>query len=545
MLNNLALLRAACEQPELRDVREAVELAERACQLSQRWDPNSLGTLAGAYAQAGRFSEAVKTIQEAQAVRGGLPAANSGRDAGKVSRRETFSVAPVADVARLFGLSRCLGLGQIFFSIDLARQPSRLQRMSKNSNQTCSASPAARKQVHLNLKPIAGLLILALTMALCSARADDPDEEYLQIYGLIQEADALATSGKAAPARAKYVEAHTALRNFQKSHLEWKAKLIAFRLNYVAQKVADLSEKPAADAGAGTVGNAPEAQPGAQAAASTLTAQVKLLEAGAEPRKVLRLHPNPGDKQTLSLTMKMAMEMKMGGVQSPATKLPAMTMTTDVTVKAVSDNGDITYELVMGDTSVADEPGASPQVVEAMKSALAGGKGMSATGTISSRGFSKGTEFKAPPGANPQARQVMDQMRDSFSQMAVPLPEEAVGSGAKWEVSMPVKSQGMTIDQTATCELVSIEGEHLTIKRTITQRAANQKIENPAMPGMKVDLTQMTGKGTSERTLDLGKLLPSAGTSDLHSEAAMALDMGGQKQAISTKTDLNVRLEAK
>ena len=72
-----------------------------------------------------------------------------------------------------------------------------------------------------------------------------------------------------------------------------------------------------------------------------------------------------------------------------------------------------------------------------------------------------------------------------------------------------------------------------------------QKIENPAMPGMKVDLTQMTGKGTSERTLDLGKLLPSAGTSDLHSEAAMALDMGGQKQAISTKTDLNVRLEAK
>ena len=68
MLNNLALLRAACEQPELRDVREAVELAERACQLSQRWDPNSLGTLAGAYGQAGRFSEAVKTIQEAQAV---------------------------------------------------------------------------------------------------------------------------------------------------------------------------------------------------------------------------------------------------------------------------------------------------------------------------------------------------------------------------------------------------------------------------------------------------------------------------------------------
>ena len=65
------------------------------------------------------------------------------------------------------------------------------------------------------------------------------------------------------------------------------------------------------------------------------------------------------------------------------------------------------------------------------------------------------------------------------------------------------------------------------------------------MPGLKVDLTKMTGKGTGESTFDLAKLLPSAGTTDLHSETSMAMDMGGQKQAISTKMDLNVRLEAK
>ena len=120
---------------------------------------------------------------------------------------------------------------------------------------------------------------------------------------------------------------------------------------------------------------------------------------------------------------------------------------------------------------------------------------MSGTGTISSRGFSKGIEFKAPPGADPQTRQIMDQMKDSFASLAAPLPEEAVGPGAKWEVRMPIKSQGMTIDQTATYELVSIEGESLTTKSTITQHAANQKIENPAMPGLKVDLTKMTGNG--------------------------------------------------
>jgi protein O-mannosyl-transferase len=67
VLNNLALLRAACPQPEFRDSAEAVQLAERGCQLTDRRDPNLLGTLATAYAQAGRFGDAVKAVEEAQA----------------------------------------------------------------------------------------------------------------------------------------------------------------------------------------------------------------------------------------------------------------------------------------------------------------------------------------------------------------------------------------------------------------------------------------------------------------------------------------------
>jgi hypothetical protein len=216
-----------------------------------------------------------------------------------------------------------------------------------------------------------------------------------------------------------------------------------------------------------------------------------------------------------------------------------------VTVKDVSDNGDIAYEVVMGDTSVADEPGALPQVVEGMKSALAGVKGMLVTGRVSSQGLSKGTEFKAPPGIEAQARQLMEQMKDSFAQMVVSLPEEAIGPGAKWEVRMPIKSQGVTLDQTAACDLVSIEGERLKVRRATTQRASNQKIENPAMPGVKGDLTKMTGKGTGELQLDLGKLLPTAANAEFHSESAMTFSMGGQKQAMTMKSDMTVRLEAK
>jgi hypothetical protein len=418
--------------------------------------------------------------------------------------------------------------------------------MSKLRNQVYFRGPGGGEQRGANLKQFSWLLVLALLLGVCPlAQADLGDDQYLQIYTLIQQADELSSSGKAALAKAKYQEAQTALKGFKIDYPSWNVKLVAYRLNYVAQKLAALSETPRAVAAGGGGTNATEAQTGAQSATSTATTQVKLLEAGAEPRKVLRLHPSPGDKQTLHLTLKMAIETKMGEMQSQAMKLPAMTMTMDTTVKDVSDKGDITYELVMGETTLADDPGGNAQLAELMKTALGGIKGMSGTGTVSSRGLAKGMEFKVPTGVDAQTRQVMDQMRDSFSSIAAPLPEEAVGPGARWEAKIPIRSQGMTIDQTGTSELVSIEGDRLTTKSTFTQRASNQKVESPAMPGLKVDLIKMNGTGTGESNYDLGKLLPIAGTTILHSETDMAMNMGGQKQPISTKMDLNVRLESK
>jgi tetratricopeptide (TPR) repeat protein len=67
-MNNLAMLRASCPQAEFRNGREAVQLAEAACRLSGRRNPSFLGTLAAAYAEAGRFPDAVQTMQEALAL---------------------------------------------------------------------------------------------------------------------------------------------------------------------------------------------------------------------------------------------------------------------------------------------------------------------------------------------------------------------------------------------------------------------------------------------------------------------------------------------
>jgi cytochrome c-type biogenesis protein CcmH/NrfG len=62
-LNDLAWLLATHPSTGLRDGIEAVRLAERACELSHRQEARFLGTLDAAYAEAGRFEEAIRTAE--------------------------------------------------------------------------------------------------------------------------------------------------------------------------------------------------------------------------------------------------------------------------------------------------------------------------------------------------------------------------------------------------------------------------------------------------------------------------------------------------
>jgi protein O-mannosyl-transferase len=67
-LNNLAWILATSPKREIRNGDEAVRLAERACQLTQFRQAMMVGTLGVAYAEAGRFDEAVATAEKAAAL---------------------------------------------------------------------------------------------------------------------------------------------------------------------------------------------------------------------------------------------------------------------------------------------------------------------------------------------------------------------------------------------------------------------------------------------------------------------------------------------
>jgi tetratricopeptide (TPR) repeat protein len=83
-LNNLAWILAANPDPQVRNGPEAVVLAERACELSKYERPIMVGTLAAAYAEAGRFAEAVAAAEKAKAL------AEQAKQADLVARNGTL-----------------------------------------------------------------------------------------------------------------------------------------------------------------------------------------------------------------------------------------------------------------------------------------------------------------------------------------------------------------------------------------------------------------------------------------------------------------------
>jgi tetratricopeptide (TPR) repeat protein len=67
LANQLAWLRAASRESKWRNGEQAVLLAEKACRLTDESNGNYLDTLAAAYAEMGRFDDAVRTQQRALA----------------------------------------------------------------------------------------------------------------------------------------------------------------------------------------------------------------------------------------------------------------------------------------------------------------------------------------------------------------------------------------------------------------------------------------------------------------------------------------------
>jgi Flp pilus assembly protein TadD len=130
------------------------------------------------------------------------------------------------------------------------------------------------------VKRLVALLILMLAAPLPSARAQQgPDDQYIILYTLMQQADALDGAGQPRQALAQYVQVQGELEKFQKIYPDWNPRIVSFRLNYLAEKIAEVTAKLPVVPQSGTPPPAPPA-PGAappSTSAADLEAQLRAL----------------------------------------------------------------------------------------------------------------------------------------------------------------------------------------------------------------------------------------------------------------------------
>ncbi len=89
-----------------------------------------------------------------------------------------------------------------------------------------------------------GIAVLLLAGFLGSARAQqDADDKYIGIYGLMQQADNFAQTGDPGEAFAAFSDAQNQLQQLKSQYPDWNPNIVTFRLNQIADRMAQLKSQ--------------------------------------------------------------------------------------------------------------------------------------------------------------------------------------------------------------------------------------------------------------------------------------------------------------
>jgi hypothetical protein len=249
-------------------------------------------------------------------------------------------------------------------------------------------------------------------------------------------------------------------------------------------------------------------QPAAGAAHSAMTpVTVKLLEAGSGEKKPLRYALAKGQEATMTSTGTIEMKTSVGGQEMPQ-KLPTMTSKMTATVTAISGSGDAAVGIsYMGPSAKTPATGSA---------------------NINNRGIANTFDLTIPADATAALKQQLEGTRQKSTQYFVPFPEEPVGVGAKWQVSQTITQQAMTIEQITVYTLKSRDGDAADMELAVTQSAAEQDIESPQMPGMKIHLKSFKSTGSGTAKVSFASLLCASAKFDMNTDMTMIVPQVGE-----------------
>lgn len=275
---------------------------------------------------------------------------------------------------------------------------------------------------------------------------------------------------------------------------------------------------------------APSASAPAVAVAVDAPMELKLIDSGAEPRKPLRYKFHLGQAETLEMDMRLAMGMEVGLNKQPETPTPGMRLQVVMTPKALTEAGDLRYTFRLQAVEVLQDPTIPPQMLVAAEAQLTPLTGLTGEAVIDVRGITKEASFVPPPGMSPSLQPVMDNLRYSLRNVASPLPEEAVGRGARWEITTPLNTPGLKLTQISTHTLESLTGDTAKVQLSLRQEAPRQPVTIPgSRDGSTASLESLSSSGTGSMAFDLNRIVPQSKLTMTSESTIKAQDQGTAK----------------
>lgn len=251
---------------------------------------------------------------------------------------------------------------------------------------------------------------------------------------------------------------------------------------------------------------------------------IEVTEQGAEPRASFAYDLEVGHTETTTMTLDQSIDAGQV-VDSPALELVLTTEVTEATDDEITAVSTYTGARVVDD----DDPSAA-QVEAAIEPMV----GYRTTTTFTRFGELVDSESEIPDGVTGQVREMLEQLGNQAESLTVAFPDDDLGVGATWTATSALELSGIEVEQTASYELVSLDGEEYEISVELTQDYRSGEAEG-------FEVTGGDGRTTGTIRGTIGTVFPASSTSE--GSTSVDVESGGQSQTVTTDTELTVSTE--
>lgn len=236
-----------------------------------------------------------------------------------------------------------------------------------------------------------------------------------------------------------------------------------------------------------------------------------MLDAGAEPRQLLRYAPAPGARERVEVDFKLRIDARTTNTvletRRDALDSPTVRRTLVLEAQPIAGSGDMRVSCVIDDVVVLDDV-VDPALRARVEAAVQRTKGVRGSWRVSPSGRVTELAFEAPPDATREVREQLAHLGESLESWQSVYPDVPVGAGATWRVSALTTRARASWATTTTYTLRELTATSATFESDLTATAASQALR--VEPNRSVRLENGSSHGHAHTVVGFGRIAASS-----------------------------------